>query len=135
MNEAKQELVKNWLIKAKHDLAAARKLSSEPEPNLDTAIYHCQQGGEKAIKGFLVFHDQRFDKTHEIETLILLATKFAPSLKDWLDAGERLTHYATAYRYPGESLEPSREEFQHALKSSEDFYSFILSLLPSDVHP
>jgi len=135
MNDAKQELVRSWLIKAQRDLAAARKLASEPDSHLDTAIYHCQQAAEKAIKAFLVFQDQRFDKTHEIETLIMLAVKFSPDLKEWREAGVRLTPYATTYRYPGESLEPSREEFDLALKSAEDFYAFVLSILPSEVHP
>jgi hypothetical protein len=35
---AKQELVRNWLIKAQHDLASARKLSTDPDPYLDVAI-------------------------------------------------------------------------------------------------
>ncbi|MEK7329019.1 MAG: HEPN domain-containing protein, partial [Chloroflexota bacterium] len=64
MEEAKQQLVQNWLIKAQHDLATARKLSDGPDPYLDTAIYHCQQAAEKAVKGFLVFRDQRFEKVH-----------------------------------------------------------------------
>jgi HEPN domain-containing protein len=50
---AKLELVRNWLIKAQHDLAAARKLALSPDPYLDVAVYHCQQAAEKAIKGFL----------------------------------------------------------------------------------
>lgn len=43
MNAAKQELVRNWLTKAQHDLASAKRLAKEPEPYLDTAIYYCQQ--------------------------------------------------------------------------------------------
>ena len=61
MSEAKQELVRSWLLKASHDLAAARLLSAPGQAVLDVAIYHCQQAGEKAPKGFLVFWDQRVD--------------------------------------------------------------------------
>ena len=70
---AKNKLVKSWLAKAKRDLETARRLSQEPDPYLDTAIYHLQQAAEKAVKGFLVFHDQRFEKTHDIEVLMQLA--------------------------------------------------------------
>ena len=49
----KDELVQNWLVKAQHDLLAAKKLSIEPEIYADIAIYHCQQSAEKAVKGFL----------------------------------------------------------------------------------
>jgi len=38
---AKQELVRNWLIRALHDLGAVRKRSAGPDPYLDVAIYHC----------------------------------------------------------------------------------------------
>jgi HEPN domain-containing protein len=46
----KDELVQNWLIKAQHDLLAAKKLSIEPEIYADIAIYHCQQSAEKAVR-------------------------------------------------------------------------------------
>lgn len=49
MDEAKRGLVKAWLVKADHDLATARKMATEPDVYLDTAIYHCQQAAEKAI--------------------------------------------------------------------------------------
>ena len=58
MNEAKRQLVQSWLTKAQHDLASARVLAASAEPLLDTAIYHCQQAAEKAVKGFLAFRDQ-----------------------------------------------------------------------------
>ena len=135
MDEAKQQLVRSWLIKARHDLAAARKLASDPEPYLDTAIYHCQQAAEKAIKGFLVFHDTRFEKTHDIQHLVTLATPIASSLEPWLDAAERLTPYAAAYRYPGEILEPTQDEFRLAFRAAEQFYEFVVSLLPLEVRP
>jgi len=55
MDEATLELVRGWLVKAQHDLASARKLATDPDPYLDTAVYHCQQAAEKAVKGLLVF--------------------------------------------------------------------------------
>jgi HEPN domain-containing protein len=135
MDDAKRELVQIWLTKAQHDLAAARKLSADPNPYLDMAIYHCQQVAEKAVKGFLVFHDQRFDKTHDIESLISLAMPFKEGFSSWLGAGQRLTPYAGMFRYPGERLEPDRPEFEQALQEAQGLYDFVVSLLPPDVHP
>ena len=43
MTDAKTQLVRNWLIKAKHDLASARVLAASLPPLLHTAIYHSQQ--------------------------------------------------------------------------------------------
>jgi HEPN domain-containing protein len=135
MDEPKRELVRNWLIRAERDLLAAQKLSAEPNPSLDTAIFHCQQAAEKAIKGFLVLHDKRFEKTHDITVLVNLAMPFNNGFSSWLDAGERLTPYAVAFRYPGDVLEPEQEEFDQALKAARGVYSFVLSLLPKEVHP
>jgi HEPN domain-containing protein len=55
MDETKRDLLNAWLIKAQHDLAAARKLSTEPDSYLDLAIYHCQQAAEKSEQSFSCF--------------------------------------------------------------------------------
>ncbi len=112
-----------------------KKLSEGPNPYLDTAIYHCQQAAEKAIKGFLVFLDQRFEKTHDLQVLINLATSADSSVSVLLDHGELLTPYATLYRYPGEMLEPEMDEFNEAIKASESIYNYVIKKLPKEVHP
>lgn len=76
MNEIKRELVKAWLIKATHDLAAAEKLGQDPDSCLDVAIYHCQQAVEKALKGFLAFYDEDFSKTHDLRALTAQSYQF-----------------------------------------------------------
>jgi len=123
MDSATLELARGWLVKAQHDLAAARKLATGPDPYLDTAIYHCQQAAEKAIKGLLVVQGQRFEKMHNIQILIAQALPFAPELERLLEAAERLTPYATAFRYPGETLEPDRPEFDAAMAAANEIYA------------
>jgi HEPN domain-containing protein len=137
MDEAKRELVQAWLIKARNDLITAREVGAMPDGPLDTAIYHCQQAGEKAVKGFLAFHDHRLERSHDVERLVELAEAYETGFAAWEDAGITLTPYATAYRYPGESasLEPSRVEFQEALSLAEGLVNYVLSLLPKEVQP
>jgi nitrogen fixation NifU-like protein len=135
MDDAKWELVQVWLTKARSDLTSARKLAAEPEPCLDTAIYHCQQAAEKGIKAFLVCHDQPFEKTHDLTELVELALPFSPAFVAWRDAASRLTPYASDFRYPGPRIEPSQEELQCALADATALYDFVLSLLPQAVHP
>jgi HEPN domain-containing protein len=48
----------------------ARVLSTANPPLLDTAIYHCQQGAEKAVKGYLAFCDRDIPRTHDIGLLL-----------------------------------------------------------------
>lgn len=135
MKEAKYRLVKDWLIKAKSDLASAKKLATGAEYYLDTAIYHCQQCAEKAIKGYLVFHDKRVTKTHDIQDLLTDASAFEAEIAQWMEAGENVSQYATMFRYPGEHLEPTAAQFKRALRDAENIYSYFQSLLPPHVHP
>ena len=129
MVDPKATLVRAWMAKARSDLGTARKLASGPDAYLDTAIYHCQQAAEKAIKALLVQNDLRFEKTHDLEVLIARATPVAPGLSQLLDQADRLTPYAVAYRYPGEELVPSAEEFAAALFAAEEIFACIESLL------
>src|SRR5437867_2913043 len=118
MDEAKRELVRAWLIKARNDLDTARQVGSLPQGHLDAAIYHCQQAAEKVIKGFLAFRDHDLERTHDLRRIIQVASRYDAEFSDWMNAAITLTPYATAYRYPGESatLEPSRAEFDEALE-------------------
>jgi HEPN domain-containing protein len=135
MDEAKHDLVQSWLNKARRDLDSAHKLATDPDQYLDTAIYHCQQAAEKSVKGFLVFHDQRFEKTHDIRRLIEQAMAINSHFSKWQEIGQNLTQYAAAFRYPSEKIEPDQSEFEDALQDAEDLYTFVIALLPTEVQP
>jgi HEPN domain-containing protein len=137
MDEAKRDLVRAWLSKARNDLITARAIGNLPDGPLDTAIYHCQQAAEKAVKGYLAFRDHRLERSHDIVRLAEIASSYEVSFNAHSEAAITLTPYATAYRYPGESatLEPSRAEFDEALRLSGKLFDFVLSLLPPEVHP
>ena len=131
--DAKRSLVRKWLTKARRDLLSAKRLARGSEPYFDTAIYHCQQCVEKAIKGWLVYHDRSFEKTHDLRLLVTLASEVEPRFIEWFDAAEQISPYAISYRYPGEVLEPTEEEFNQVYKAANRFYDFICSLLPIEL--
>ncbi len=135
MDEAKKELLRSWLLKSWHDLTAARLLAKADPPILDVAIYHCQQAAEKAVKGFLFFNDQLPEKTHDVLRLVEVAITWNPSFSASLAAADRLTPYATLYRYPRETDEPGTEEFETALSDAASIVNQVLALLPAEVHP
>ena len=58
MNSGKAELARQWLLKAEHDVASAERLIAGDPPYLDTAVYHCQQAAEKALKAYLTRNDR-----------------------------------------------------------------------------
>lgn len=131
--DAKRSLVRKWLVKARRDFLSAKRLARGTDPYLDTAVYHCQQCVEKAVKGWLVYHDRSFEKTHDLRLLVTLASEIEPKFTEWFDVAEQVSPYATSYRYPGEALEPTEDEFQQAFKAAGGFYDFICSLLPIEV--
>ena len=55
------------LDRAAEDIRAARH--SRDGGFCRNALFLCQQCAEKAIKGFLIFHDTTFAKTHSITAL------------------------------------------------------------------
>lgn len=116
-------------------MTSARVLAASEPPLLDTAIYHCQQAAEKAVKGYLVFCDQEFERVHDLELLIRTAMSYTPEFVDWIDVGIELTPYVRIYRYPGYATEPSREQFNQALAAAEGLYQFVVSLLPPEMRP
>lgn len=59
----------SWLRKASSDLRYAEiDLAARPAAPED-AVFHCQQAVEKALKAFLVWHDEPFQKTHDLGKL------------------------------------------------------------------
>ena len=131
--DAKRALTRKWVMKARRDLLSAKKLARGKDSYLDTTIYHCQQTAEKVIKGWLVYHDLSFEKTHDLRLLVTMASEVEPKFTSWFEVAEQVSPYATAYRYPGEILEPTEEEYLQAYKAASEFYQFICSLLPAEV--
>ncbi len=135
MSEVRIRLVRGWLSKSDNDLQTARKLAAPPDPILDTAIYHCQQSAEKALKGFLLFNHVDVLRTHDARALVTLAAQIQPGFSQWLTAAETLSPYATAFRYPVEmdAGAPAQEEFEQALRDAEGICQYVISLLAGEL--
>jgi HEPN domain-containing protein len=133
MGDAREELVMAWLERARSDLGSARKLLAGPEQFPDTALYHCQQASEKALKAFLVQHDVEFEKTHNLQALVGMCAKINGQFLRLLDSAKALNPYATAYRYPYEAaLEPTSDEARQGLRMAEGICSAVESCLPKE---
>jgi HEPN domain-containing protein len=135
MDEAKRELIQEWLLKALHDLIAARLLAQTEPIVMDVAIYHCQQAAEKAVKAYLIFNDREPERTHDVDRLLVQAAALDPEFAASRPAGRRLTPYPTLYRYPGGSMEPGIDELNEALDDAAAIYDRVLSCLPMEARP
>ena len=133
MGEAKIHEIRQWLIKADHDLGSAKRLLAGDEPFLDTAVYHCQQAAEKGLKAYLTLKDTSFHKVHDISVLIEQCMELDRTFAQILDISEILSPYATAFRYPGDVLEPDPSDAEEAFKLAGVVLDFVLKKMPDDV--
>ena len=137
MDDTMCELLRSWLTKAASDLRTARILDTAADGPLDTAIYHCQQAAEKAVKAFLIFHAVTPEKTHDVRKLAVQASGFEPRFNEHIEIAAALTPYAWEFCYPGDLAEtyPAREEFDEALQHAQTIYDFVLNLIPTEARP
>ena len=130
MVDSKIHEISQWLVKADHDLRSARQLFSADPPLLDTAVYHCQQTAEKALKAYLTLMDTPFQKVHVLPVLVEQCMESDPTFEELLDIADLLTPYAIAFRYPGDVLEPEKDEVCEALEAAQKVLSFVLGKVP-----
>lgn len=123
------------LRKAKEDFQAARRLLKPPQPLSNAAAFHCQQAAEKALKGFLAWHDVPFRKTHDLGQIGGACVGIDATLKEIVDRTAPLTEYAWKFRYPGEPVAASRKEVESAFGLATDLYKAVLARLPADAKP
>jgi len=133
MDDEKIKEIQRCLTKSQHDLGSASRLMEGDEPYLDTAVYHCQHAVEKAIKAYLIYRDIVFEKTHNLTALLASCIPLGSQFKKWENVAEILTPYAIDFRYPGDDMEPERDEAEQALVSAKAFVDFIVQLLPDEV--
>lgn len=132
MDEATIHEIQQWLIKAEHDLHSAKRLSTGDRPLLDTAVYHCHQTAEKALKAYLTSRDVPFVKVHDLSLLVQQCVELDETFNQLRDAAEVLTPYATAFRYPGDVLEPDPSDVEEAMRLAEFAMSFVLEKIPNE---
>lgn len=122
-----------WLRKAQRDLKAAQKLAKDLP---DIAIYHCQQGAEKALKGFLILHERDSGDTHNINSLVQMAAEIKPEFRTELKEAGYLSQYNQTYRYPREATDdfnPTSGELNKAFQLAQQVYQSVLQAMPEEV--
>jgi len=129
MGDPKMDEVRQWLHKADNDLRSAHQLVRAEPPLNDTAVYHCQQAAEKALKAYLTSRDIVFQKVHVLPVLVEQCMEVDPDFSQLRDAADLLTPYATAFRYPGDILEPSPEDVSEALAVAAQVLDLVRSKL------
>ena len=126
---------REWFMRVADDLRGAEVDLAARPPLIKDALFHCQQAVEKALKGFLTWHDSPFNKTHELVQLGSQCAKVDPTLEPLTQRTAPLTRYAWKFRYPGASVEPAVQEAQESLALARELVGAVLARLPAEVRP
>jgi len=124
MKKNKRDIVSSWIKKADRDLEVSKRELKLSNPYTDIICFHAQQAAEKYMKAYLIWLDIEFQKTHDIEDLVILASKKDSSILELKDSGAELSSFAVEIRYP-EFEEPSIEDTITTVKIAEKFKNFI----------
>ena len=131
--KTKNELIQDWINKAKKDLLAAEHELSFPDAVTESVCFHCQQAAEKLLKAYLIFLGIPFMKTHEIGELITQCEDKDEEISGLKEEGDKLTDYAVDVRYPEKPSEPTMEEAKEAFNTAKRIKEFILSKISFNV--
>jgi len=128
--EVRVEFTREWVRKAEHDFVTAEHLFKSGEAYLEGAAFHAQQAAEKYLKAFLIWHQIEFQKTHDIATLLRLATSLASDMAQVLEDAGTLTPYGVEYRYPGDYPDVTVGDAEQALHLASRVRTDIRKRLP-----
>lgn len=121
----KEQVVKEWFERGKHDLDVANILLAEEE-YFDVVLFHIHQAVEKYLKGFLIHRGWELKKIHDLESLMTEAMGFDVEFQNYLDFGRKLTAFYYEERYPpGPIASCSEEEVEDMLTTAESIISRI----------
>jgi HEPN domain-containing protein len=121
--------VEEWTERGAHDLEAAQLLLDRGAHS-DIVLFHIHQAVEKYLKGFLIHHDWKLKKVHDLETLITEAMDFDSAFEGYLDVGRKLTAFYYTERYPpGPAPSYSAEEIRQMLEAASGLIEKIMDRL------
>ena len=83
----------------------------------------------KALKAYLAYNEQELKKSHDLEFLVECCMEIDSSFEVLYIYSEKLTPYATVFRYPDIYLEPDYDDVKNAIIMATAVLDFIESKL------
>ncbi len=112
--EARRDLVRQWVAKAEKDFDLSHHLAGEGYFYREAIAFSAQQAAEKFLKAFLISHQIDFPKTHNLGELLDLVSRIDTALAERLSDATALNPYGVEYRYPGDFPELTQEDAEAA---------------------
>lgn len=125
--------MKEWIIKADHDLGSAKLIFLHIPDYFDTIAFHCQQAVEKYLKAILVFYNIEFQRTHNLVYLLELLSRSINIDEETFDKAIILNGFSVKIRYPDRIIYLSNDEIQRALIIAQEFRDFAIDQTKIDL--
>ncbi len=132
--KAETQVIRDWIAKAQHDLTSARIILASEEGPTDTVCFHAQQAAEKILKALLIVRSIPFSRTHDIDILLdtLNDTELDAAFRD---VSSILTSYAVESRYPGDFVDPEREDAAEAFRIATELFHQVCQKINTETTP
>ncbi len=131
--EARRDLVREWLAKAEDDIGLAKDLLTRRSPYLNAIGFHAQQAAERFLKAVLVQHQVEFPKTHNLGELLDLIARMEPDLAGSLRSATALNPYGVEVRYPGDLPQMTEADAGETVRLALEVRDAVLRLLGPSV--
>ncbi len=125
MKDPQTEFARQWLKKAENDVITARQTLALKDGPTDTPCFHAQQAVEKSLKALLTANGIVFPYTHDVIALLDMSIDLMAELACFREVCAELSAYGVDVRYPGDFVDPPREDAHSALKVAENITSLI----------
>lgn len=125
MNKHADE-IRQWIIKADHDLGTAKVTYLHIPEYLDTVTFHCQQSVEKYLKAYLIYLEIRFQFSHDLIYLLDLISQKDTDFKHFYDQLSELQSYAIEVRYPNETIYLTNDKVKDSISISKNIREFVM---------
>ncbi len=119
------EIVRQWTVKADHDLEIIRRDMASSEPLTDVLCFHCQQAVEKYLKAFLVYNRVKPPRTHIIQDIIIECESIDASFEA-LRPLMYMSEFAVELRYADDFYMPPVAQLEKAYKDALNAREFVL---------
>lgn len=130
--EAKRDLVGQWVAKAEEDFVAADTLIAAGAECADVIAFLSQQAAEKLLKAYLTWLQIDFPRTHDIGRLLDILAAADADTAERLANADALSDYGVEIRYPGESPVLNIDAAKQAFALALQVRAVILALLPGE---
>lgn len=124
--ENKLAVVKLWMEYADRDLHIAEIIYTHANEYSDMIGFHCQQAVEKYIKGYLIFLEIEFPKTHNLTLLMDLVKDNSEFYERYFEKANELKGFAVEVRYPLGKRDLSNEDLEGKIKMVKEFREEII---------